>query len=73
MSPTPSALISPLAATIDPMEDTEEQNLYFVWVDWKKRVISFSRAEGFEEIRFSTNQEKFQFVFAKGTDGFGIQ
>lgn len=55
------------------MEDRDVREIPTVWVDWEKRVISFSRAEGFEELRFLTNKEKFQFVFAKGTDGFGIQ
>ena len=55
------------------MEAVEKQEIPSVWVDWENRVISFSSAEGFEELRFSPNQEKFQFVFAKGTDGFGIQ
>lgn len=73
MWPTPSAPISPPAVTIDPMADTEEQKDYSVWVDWEKRVISFSNAEGFEEIQFPTREEKLQFAVTRGNEGFGIQ
>lgn len=55
------------------MEDTEEQEIHTVWMDWEKRIISFSMAEGFEEIQFPTREEKLQFAVSKGNAGFGIQ
>ena len=54
------------------MED-EEEKTHPVWVDWDNRVISFQKAEGFEELQYSTHEEMFAFVIEKGSAGFGIQ
>ena len=53
------------------MEDREE--VFSVWVNWEKRVISFSEENGFEELQFQTHEEKFKFAIERGNEGFGIQ
>lgn len=68
----PSVLTSPPAIT-DAMEKREEEIVFSIWVDWKNRVISFSKEDGFEEFRFRTHEERFQFAIERGNEGFGIQ
>ncbi|MBQ7050296.1 MAG: hypothetical protein IJN87_06680 [Firmicutes bacterium] len=54
------------------MEDREEE-VFSIWVNWEKRVISFSEEAGFEELRFPTHDDKFKFAIERGNEGFGIQ
>ena len=53
------------------MEDREE--VYSIWVNWDKRIISFAKAEGFQELQYKTQDEMFRFAIRKGNEGFGIQ
>ena len=55
------------------MEDKEEEMVFSIWVSWESRVISFSEENGFEELKFSTYEEKFKFAIDRGNEGFGIQ
>lgn len=55
------------------MEEREEEAVFSIWVNWNRRVISFSPDNGFEELRFQTYEDKFQFAIEKGNEGFGIQ
>lgn len=55
------------------MEEIEERTIFSIWVNWEKRVISFSQADGFEELQFQTHEEKFKFAIERGNEGFGIQ
>jgi len=55
------------------MEETEEKSVYSIWVNWERRVISFQKADGFEEIQYPTHDEMFRFAIEKGNEGFGIQ
>ena len=55
------------------MEKREEETVFSIWVNWERRVISFSEENGFEELRFPTHEEKFQFAIERGNEGFGIQ
>jgi len=68
----PSGLTS-LQAITDAMEETEEKSVYSIWVNWERRVISFQKADGFEEIQYPTHDEMFRFAIEKGNEGFGIQ
>ena len=68
-----SVLTSPPAAITDAMEEREEETVFSIWVNWNRRVISFSPDEGFEELSFETYEDKFQFAIEKGNEGFGIQ
>ena len=55
------------------MEEREEGTMFSVWVDWENRVISFSEENGFEELRFPTQVDKFKFAIERGNEGFRIQ
>ena len=55
------------------MEEREEKTVFDLWVDWEKRVISFSKENGFEELRFLSYEEKFKFAIDRGNEGFGFQ
>ena len=55
------------------MENREEKIIFSIWVDWKNRVISFSKENGFEELCFQTHEEKMRFAMEKGNEGFGLQ
>lgn len=69
----PSDPTSPPVTVIDAMETEEEEKVHSIWVDWEKRVISFQKAEGFEELQYPTHEEMFSFAVEKGFAGFGIQ
>ena len=53
------------------MEDREE--VYSIWVNWDKRIISFEKEEGFQELQYKTHDEMLRFAIRKGNEGFGIQ
>lgn len=55
------------------MEERDEEKVFAIWVNWDRRVISFSEENRFEELRFPTHEEKFQFVIKQGNEGFRIQ
>ena len=55
------------------MEEREEETVFSIWVNWERRVISFSEENGFEELQFPTHEEKFKFAIERGHEGFGIQ
>lgn len=48
-------------------------NLYSLWINWSKRVVSFQEAEGFVQLHYPTHEAMLRFAVAKGLDGFGIQ
>lgn len=50
-----------------------QKNVYPIWVDWGKRIISFHEADGFQMLVYPTYEEMFAFAIEKGSDGFGIQ
>ena len=66
-------VLTSLPAAIDAMEVREEGTVFSIWVDWETKVISFSKENGFEELRFLTHEEKFKFAIELGNKGFGIQ
>ena len=55
------------------MEERVEETVFSIWVNWERRVISFTHENGFEELNFPTREEKFQFAIERGNEGFGIQ
>lgn len=55
------------------MEEREEETAFSIWVNWERRVISFTLENGFEELTFPTFEEKVQFAIERGNEGFGIQ
>lgn len=48
------------------MEEREEETAFSIWVNWERRVISFTQENGFEELSFPTHEEKFQFAIERG-------
>lgn len=69
----PFVPVSLPAETTDAMEKREEETVFSIWVNWERRVISFTQAEGFEELQNPDHDEMFRFVIEKGNEGFGIQ
>ena len=55
------------------MEEREEETVFSIWVNWERRVISFTQESGFEELQYRTHDEMFQFAIDRGNEGFGIQ
>ena len=55
------------------MDQREEETVFSIWVNWDRRVISFSPDDGFEELHFKTHEEKIRFAIERGNEGFGIQ
>ena len=51
----------------------EQEKVYSIWVNWEKRVISFEKATGFQELQYKTYDEMLWFAIRKGNEGFGIQ
>ena len=52
------------------MEDREE--VYSIWVNWDKRIISFEKEEGFQELQYKTHDEMFRFAIRKGNEMFEL-
>ena len=42
------------------------------WVDSQNKIVSFLPQSGFQQIRFPTHQEMFQYVIHLGFAGYGI-
>ena len=55
------------------MEEREEETVFSIWVNWERRVISFTQENGFEELQYPTHDEMFQFAIDRGNEGFEIQ
>ncbi len=53
--------------------EKEEADVYPIWVDWEKRVISFREVADYEKLEYPTHKEMFDFAVEKGFAGFGIQ
>ena len=55
------------------MEKEEDEDIYLLWVDWSRRIISFHEAEGFQRLAYDTHEEMLAFAVEKGYAGFAIQ
>ena len=56
------------------METTqEEERVYLVWIDHTEKIVSFKSAEGFEQMDFSSQEERLSFAFEKCSSGYRIQ
>lgn len=51
----------------------EEDRGYPIWIDHIEKIVSFKRAEGFEQINFSSQEEKLAFAIEKCASGYRIQ
>ena len=69
----PSGLISPPAA-INAMDiEKEAEQVWPVWIDWDKRIVSFQEVMAFEKREFSSREEMFRFAVERTMEGFAIQ
>ena len=56
------------------MEKTrEEEQAYPIWIDRTEKIVSFKHAEGFEQLQFSSQEEKLAFAIEKCSSGYRIQ
>ena len=51
----------------------EEELAYLIWIDHKEKIVSFKSAEGFEQLQFSSQEEKLAFAIEKCSSGYRIQ
>ena len=51
----------------------EEELAYLIWIDHKGKIVSFKSAEGFEQLQFSSQEEKLAFAIEKCSSGYRIQ
>ena len=51
----------------------EEELAYLIWIDHKEKIVSFKSAEGFEQLQFSSREEKLAFAIEKCSSGYRIQ
>ena len=43
----------------------EEEQAYPIWIDHTDKIVSFKSAEGFEQLHFSSQEEKLAFAIEK--------
>ena len=55
------------------MSKEEKAKMNSIWINREKRIISFEKEDGFQELPYKTYDEIFRFVVRKGNEGFGIQ
>lgn len=54
-------------------DDTETRELQPLWINWTERIVSFHEEAGYEQLKFSSKEEKMDYVFEKTSNGFRIQ
>ena len=54
------------------MADAQEE-VFSIWVDWERRIVSFQEAAGFERLEYPTHDEMFRFAIERSMSGFAIQ
>ena len=53
--------------------EKEAADVWPIWVEWDKRIVSFQEAKGFEKLEYPTHDEMFRFAIEKTMEGFAIQ
>ena len=53
--------------------EKEAQQVWTVWMDWDRRIVSFREVKDFEKQEFSTHEEMFRFALERTMEGFAIQ
>lgn len=46
---------------------------YPIWINHTNKIVSFKRAKGFEQLHFSSQEEKLVFAIEKCSCGYRIQ
>mgnify|MGYP000021393646 FL=1 len=54
-------------------KEPEEKADYPIWIDHTDKIVSFKSAEGFEQLHFSSHEEKLAFAIDKCSSGYRIQ
>lgn len=54
-------------------DDTETQESQPLWINWADQIISFHAEVGYQQLEFSSKEEKMEYVFEKTSQGFRIQ
>ena len=44
-----------------------------IWINWSRRIVSFQKEAGFEELQYPTYEEKLHFAVEKGFEGLLLQ
>lgn len=55
------------------MENERELEVWLVWIDRERRIISFQEAEGFERLEYPTHDDMFRFAIERTMEGYAIQ
>ena len=56
------------------MERTrEEETAYPIWIDRTDKIMSFRYVEGYEQLHFSSQEEKLAFAVEKCSSGYRVQ
>ena len=55
--------------------NTVTQEVYKLWISQNEHIVSFHEEEGedYEQLVFTNQNEKMDFVFQKSSNGFSIQ
>lgn len=53
--------------------EREPERNFVIWIDPEHRIISFREAEGFEERRFSSQEELISYAMEKCSEGNRVQ
>ena len=51
----------------------EEETAYPIWINHTDRILSFKSAEGFEQLHFSSHEERLAYAIEKCSSGYRIQ
>lgn len=54
-------------------EEVQTQSQCVLWIDHTNRIISFAAIKGFEQMVFSSREEKIAYAYEKGFSGYRIQ
>lgn len=54
-------------------KSSEKEKAYPIWIDHADKIVSFQSVEGFERLRFSSQEEKLAFAMEKCYSGYRIQ
>ena len=53
--------------------DRAQKEVFPIWVDWERRIVSFQEVAGFARLEYPTHEEMFRFAIEKSMSGFAIQ
>ena len=51
----------------------QDEKTYPIWINHTEKIVSFKWAEGFEQLLFSSQEQKLAFAVEKSFSGYRIQ